>query len=278
MKAESLFTGDSILYLSFWGLEEKPFENTPDPKFIYYSAKYKEALLNLLYAVNENKGAALLTGDIGCGKTLIARTLIARLKPEDFEVALMTNPLFQVDDFLREILYQFGMNTDNKGKIDLIHIFNDFLYNNSTAGKKTVLIIDEAQLIVNESLLEEIRLLLNFQLDDSFLLTILLIGQPELRYIIGSMPQLDQRIGIRYHIEHMEFEDTRDYIIHRLRRAGRAEPVFTDGALKNIFVYSGGIPRKINNICDLCLVMGVARDLTRVDIDVVGELTAAEKE
>ena len=278
LDADSSITGDSILYLSFRGLEEKPFENTPDPKFIYYSVKYKEALLNLLYAVNENKGAALLTGDIGCGKTLIARTLISRLKPEEFEVALMSNPLFQVDDFLREILYQFGMNTDNKGKIDLVHIFNDFLYHNATAGKKTVLIIDEAQLIINESLLEEIRLLLNFQLDDSFLLTILLIGQPELRHVVRNMPQLDQRIGIRYHIEHMEFEDTRDYIIHRLRRAGRTEPVFTDGALRNIFVYSGGIPRKINNICDLCLVMGVARNLTRVDSDVIGELTAAEKE
>ena len=266
------------MYLSFWGLIEKPFENTPDPKFIYYSVKYKEALLNLLYAVNENKGAALLTGDIGCGKTLIARTLISRLKPEEFEMALITNPLFEVDDFLKEVLYQFGYNTNSTGKIDLVHMFNDFLYNNSSMGKKTVLIIDEAQLIVNKSVLEEIRLLLNFQLDDSFLLTIILIGQPEFRNVVRGMPQLNQRIGIRYHIEHMSFEDTLNYINHRLRRAGRDEPVFTDDAVRNIFVYSGGIPRKINTMCDLCLVMGVARNLNVIDSDIVAELTVAEKE
>ncbi|MFC1608079.1 ExeA family protein [Candidatus Latescibacterota bacterium] len=266
------------MFLSYWGLNEKPFENTPDPRFLYYSIKHKEALLNLLYAVNENKGAALLTGDVGCGKTLIARTLIGRLDPSEYEVALITNPRFDEDDFVKEILFQFGIEISNDSKIDLLHTFNDFLFNNARSGRYNVLIIDEAQLIINKLILEEIRLLLNFQLDDRFLLTIILIGQPELKKTVRSMPQLDQRIGIRYHIEHLSMDDTKHFIIHRLRVAGREQPIFTDDAVRHIYEYSKGIPRKINNICDLCLVMGVARGLQTINYDVVNELTAAERD
>ncbi|MCE5251661.1 AAA family ATPase [bacterium] len=245
---------------------------------MYYSVKHKEALLNLLYAVNENKGAALLTGDIGCGKTLIARTLISRLNPDEYEVALITNPRLEVDDFVKEILYQFGIESNTISKLDLLHAFNDFLFNSAREGKNNVLIIDEAQLIINKLILEEIRLLLNFQLDNRFLLTIILIGQPELKRTVKTMPQLDQRIGIRYHIDHLSLDDTGNFINHRLRVAGRSDPVFTDAAVRSIYEYSKGIPRKINNICDLCLVMGVARNLNTVDRDVVQELTVAERD
>lgn len=266
------------MFLSYWGLKEKPFENTPDPRFMYYSVKHKEALLNLLYAVNENKGAALLTGDVGCGKTLIARTLISRLDPQEYEVGLITNPRLDVDDFIKEILFQFGLETDSGSKINLLHAFNDFLFQNSRIDRNNVLIIDEAQLIIDRLILEEIRLLLNFQLDDRFLLTIILIGQPELTRTVRSMPQLDQRIGIRYHIEHLSQEDTYSFIIHRLRIAGREAPIFDEDAVRHIYEYSKGIPRKINNICDLCLVMGVARNLKIIDRNVVYELTAAESD
>ena len=156
--------------------------------------------------------------------------------------------------------------------------YNDFLFNNARSGRYNVLIIDEAQLISNKLIIEEIRLLLNFQLDDRFLLTIILIGQPELKQTVRSMPQLDQRIGIRYHIEHLSMEDTKQFIIHRLRVAGREQPIFTDDAVRHIYDYSKGIPRKINNICDLCLVMGVARNLRLINYDVVNELTAAERD
>ena len=261
------------MYLSYWGLKEKPFENTPDPKFMYYSVRHKEAMLNLLYAVNENKGAALLTGDIGCGKTLLARTLVSRLNPDEFEVALVANPRLDEDEFIKEILYQFGEEADSPGRLDILHKFNEFLYENANEGKKSILIIDEAQLIKNEMVLEDIRLLLNFQLNDRFLLTIILIGQPELERRLQRMPQLDQRIGIRFHIEHLSFEDTGNYILFRLKQVGREEPVFDNKAVASIFKYSEGIPRKINTICDLCLVMGVARNLNKIDESIIRELT-----
>ncbi len=263
------------VYLNYWGLQEKPFENTPDPRFIFYSMSHKEALLNLLYAVNENKGAAMLTGGIGCGKTLVARTLVSKLDPEEFEVALITNPRFSEEEFIREILYQFGVDTTANTKLEGIHALNDFLYRNSRRGVRTVLIIDEAQLFINEFILEEIRLLLNFQLDDQFLLTLILIGQPELRDIIRKMPQLDQRIGIRYHLDPISYEDTIQYIARRLHQAGRDERVFTEDAIKQIYRNSEGIPRKINTLCDLCMVMGSARNLTVVGPDLVQELTAS---
>jgi len=261
------------LYLSYWGLKEKPFENTPDPKFMYYSVKHKEALLNLLYAVNENKGAALLTGDIGCGKTLLARALISRLDLDEFEIAMVANPRLDEEEFIQEILYQFGQDSESPGKLSIMHKFNEFLYNNANEGKKSILIIDEAQLIKNDMILEEIRLLLNFQLNDRFLLTLILIGQPELEDKLRHMPQLDQRIGIRFHIEHLSYGDSRNYILYRLKQAGRDEPIFSEKAIEHIFRYSEGIPRKLNTICDLSLVMGVARNLDMIDVDVVMELT-----
>ena len=239
---------------------------------MYYSVKHKEALLNLMYAVNENKGAALLTGDIGCGKTLLARALISRLEPEEFEIAYVTNPRLEEDDFIHEILYQFGREVKSDRRIDMLHTLNEFLYLNAEDGRKSVLIIDEAQLIKNEVILEEIRLLLNFQLNDRFLLTLILIGQPELTRQLKKIPQLDQRIGIRFHVEHLSCEDTRKYIEFRIKHGGCDRQVFTERAVERIFKYSEGIPRKINTICDLCLVMGVARNIEMIDEDVVREL------
>ncbi len=262
------------MYLQYWGLKEKPFENTPDPQFIYFSLKHKEALLNLMYGVNENKGAAMLTGEIGCGKTLIVRTLVSKLNSEEFEVASITNPRFSEDEFVLEVLFQFGVETSAVTKIQAIHALNDFLYRNSQRGRKTVLIIDEAQLIINDTIFEEIRLLLNYQLDDRFLLTLVLVGQPELRDRIRRIPQLDQRIGIRYCLEPLSLDDTLHYIVHRLHRAGMETQIFTGDAVRFIYRQTDGIPRKINTLCDLCLVMGSARKLKTIGVELVQEFTS----
>lgn len=266
-----------LMYETYWGLQEKPFENTPDPRFIYYSPVHQQVLLNMMYVLTQNKGAALLTGDYGCGKTLLSRTLISQLSPDGYEVALLTNPRWNVDEFLVEILYQFGVEGDFQKKRDIVHKFNEVLYANAQKEKKTILMIDEAQLIESDAVFEEIRLLLNFQLNDRFLLTLILIGQPELRQIVKDIPQLDQRIGIKCHLGPLQPSEVGEYVHHRLTIAGRSNQVFADEALNLIAAHTGGIPRRINHYCDICLLIGFSRQLQKIDGEVVERLIAAEE-
>ena len=171
------------MYLEYWGLQKFPFENVPDPEFMYYSSEHEEALARLVYAVKRNKGAVLLTGEIGCGKTTLSRVFIQQLADSEFDIGLMTNPSLEPIDFLKEALYQIGLNPQSQSKSELLKILNDRMIENMKNNLTTLLIIDEAQLISKETF-EEIRLLLNFQLNDRYLLTLVLIGQPELRDII----------------------------------------------------------------------------------------------
>jgi general secretion pathway protein A len=244
------------MYLEYWGLKEFPFENVPDPKFMYFSPEFEEALIRLLYAVERKKGAALLTGEVGCGKTTLSRVLIQRLSENNADISLITNPSLDPSDFLKEILYQFGISpAPNSTKSDLLNMLNSRMLENMREEKITLLIIDEAQ-VISKPTFEEVRLLLNFQLNDRFLLTLILIGQPELRDIIREINQLDQRIAIKYHLMPLTFDDTVKYIRTRLKVAGAEKDVFTLEALDEIFRSSMGIPRKINNICDMSLMIG----------------------
>lgn len=248
------------MYEEHWGFKEKPFENTPDPRFMYYSSKHEEALTRLLYTVTQKKGAGMLTGEYGSGKTLISRVVMAKLLSEDenYKVALIVNPAIPKEELLAEILYQFELDINKEDrKSDLLRKFNDVLYKNMNNKKHSVIIIDEAQAIEEESTLEELRLLLNFQLNNMFLLTLLLVGQPELRDRIERLPQFKQRLAIKYHLSTMDLPETSEYIMHRCRIAGRVEPIFSDKAVTLIHNASRGIPREINNICDLCLVIGM---------------------
>jgi len=187
------------MYLEYWGFKKFPFENVPDPEFMYYSHEHVEALARLVYAVKRRKGAALLTGDIGSGKTLLSRVFIQQLPEKDFEIGLITNPSLEPLDFLKEVLYQIGLNVRTNSKTELLAILNTRLLENIRKNRTTLLIIDEAQLIHTDTF-EEIRLLLNFQLNDKFLMTFVLIGQPELKDLIRQFKQLDQRIAIRFHL------------------------------------------------------------------------------
>ncbi len=256
------------MYLNYWGFKEKPFENTPDPRFLYYSSKHKEALMRLLYAVREKKGAAMLSGEFGSGKTLLSRVLMAKLLNEDdhYKVALILNPAIPKKDLLAEIVYQFGEEiTKEDRKFTLLHKLNDILYRNMSDKKHSVIIIDEAQAIKDESTFEEIRLLLNFQLNEMFLFTLLLVGQPELKDKIDKIPQLKQRLAIKYHLGTLDLMETDEYIRYRCRVAGREEPLFSDKAAGIVYDASGGIPREINNICDLCLVIGLGNKANFID-------------
>ena len=169
------------MYQEYWGLQEKPFENTPDPRFMYYSPKHEEGLMRLLYAAREKKGAAMLSGDYGSGKTLLTRVITAKLmhQGEHYKVALIVNPAIPAVELLSEIVYQFeGAVSKQDRKLDVLHNLNDILYKNMREEKHSVVIVDEAQAIKDDETFEELRLLLNFQSDDMFLLTLLLIGQP----------------------------------------------------------------------------------------------------
>jgi len=256
------------MYLEYWGLKKYPFENVPDPEFMYYSHEHKEALARLLYAVKRRKGAALLTGEIGSGKTLLSRVFIQQLTEKEFEIGLITNPSLEPMDFLKEVLLQIGLNVRTNSKTELLNALNTRLLENMKKNKSTLLIVDEAQLVHTETF-EEIRLLLNFQLNDQFLMTFVLIGQPELKDLIRGFKQLDQRIAIRYHLNPLNFEETAKYIAYRMEKAGLTNGLFTFEAVEEIYNYSKGVPRKVNNVCDLSLLIGFSMKEKAVGLDIV---------
>jgi len=254
------------MYEKYWNLEEKPFENTPQPRFIYYSKKHEEALTLLLYAVKEEKGAAMLTGEYGSGKTLLSRILIDELiKDKIYEVALIIHPRLNPYEFMQEIIYQLKNEHVRGSKPQLLHILQDSVYKNYNEGKKTVILIDEAQIIEDYQTFEELRLLLNFQLNNKFLITLVLIGQPELLKKVNALPQLEQRLGIKYHLSALDEKETKEYISYRLSVAGAKQKIFTDEAIDIIYRYSGGLPRKINNLCDMCLLIGFGQEAKEID-------------
>lgn len=263
------------MYEKYWGLKEKPFENTPDPHFMYYSKKHEEALMRLLYAIKEEKGAAMLTGEYGSGKTVLSRIVIDELiKNEIYEVALIIHPQLAPVEFIQEIIYQLKNETVSGTKPQLLHILQDIIYDNYNGGKKTVILIDEAQIIKDKETLEEIRLFLNFQLNNRFLITLILVGQPELLEKIKPMPQLQQRLGIKYHLLGLGLNETEEYIRHRLSVAGAKRDIFTKSGFEVIYEYSKGIPRKINNICDMSLLIGFGQEVKLIDKKLAEKLAA----
>ncbi|MGH7326232.1 MAG: ExeA family protein [Candidatus Rokuibacteriota bacterium] len=260
------------MYEAFWGLSEQPFDNSPNPKFFYLSPEHEEALVRLMYAVRQRKGCAMLTGEYGCGKTTLSRALIQRLEAERYEIGLLTNPSWTPVDFLREVLYQLGVETPVRSKPELLHQLHDVFFRNFQAGRDTVVIVDEAQLIDDDGVFEELRLLLNFQTDDRFLVTLLIIGSPELAAKVRGLKHLDQRVGIRYHLNTLDDTHTANYIAHRLGMAGLTRQIFTEDAVKLIFDFTRGTPREINNICDIALLVGCSRRAKEIDDRIVAEV------
>ena len=265
----------NMSYQSYWELSELPFENVPDPKFYFPTPMHEEALHRLLYGVQTRKGALLLTGEIGCGKTLISRELTLHLSGQQYDMAMIANPSFGVEDFLTEVLYQLGIEP-TKTKVKLLHLLNERLHENYKKGKQTLIVVDEAQSIPDDQVFEELRLLLNFQLNDRFLLTLVLMGQPELNDRVMAMKQFAQRVSIKYHLGFFSAEQTAQYVQFRLKAARCTKQVFTEEALGIIFKQSGGIPRNINTLCDLCLLIGFMDRATCIDHKIV-DRAAAER-
>ena len=248
-----------------------PFENVPDPRFLYQSPQHEEGLSRLLYVVSERKGAGMLTGVFGCGKTLLSQTLLNRLDRARYRIAVVTDPQVSYLELLRSIAYALGAEEIPVQKTDLLITIKEILTGNMDDGKDSLVIIDDCQVIEDRSVFEQIRLLLNFQLQTRFLLTVLLLGQPELRKKIDANKQLAQRIAVGYHLEPLDEEETSGYIAHRLEVAGAGKPIFTEGAVRVVFEDSGGIPRRINQICDMSLFAGYGKGAQALDEKMVRE-------
>ena len=261
------------MYEDYWGLREKPFENTPDSHFLYYSPKHEEALSRMLYAIRERKGAAILTGEYGSGKTLLSRVLLEELSSEQYQSALIFNPRLPPLELIKEIVYQLGRDVPSfSSKTELLHSLNEILYKNRDDNKNTVIVVDEAQAIEGNGGFEELRLLLNFQLNDNFLLSLILLGQPELKEKVSNLPQLKQRLAVRYHLKALTEIETGEYIRHRLKVAGAKQEIFSEDAFKEIYYFSAGIPRRINNICDMALLVGCGKGLDKIGKKVIKEV------
>ncbi|HOJ33696.1 MAG TPA: AAA family ATPase [Candidatus Hydrogenedentes bacterium] len=258
------------MYEAFFGLKEKPFNLTPDPRFLFLSEKHKEAFAHLLFGIKNRTGFVMVSGEIGTGKTTICRTLLSRLDPNT-EVAFIFNPCLSPLELLRKINEDFGIETRGETIKDLIDELNQYLLDKFAEGKNCVLVIDEAQNL-SPSVLEQIRLLSNLETETQKLLQIVLIGQPELmdNLNLPELRQLNQRITARYHLKALDRSETLQYIAYRLRVAGGRNRVwFTPRAIKAIYRASGGVPRVINAICDRALLIGYtleSRDITAAHV------------
>ena len=250
----------------FWGLERRAFANTPDPSFVYRSPSFAEGFARLVYDATELRGGlSLITGEIGCGKTMLAQALVDGLVDSPCDVITLPYPKVTPTQMLAAVARGVGIETPPRGKLDTIVALHERLRDQHAEGRRPVLVVDEAQL-ATPSLLEEIRLLTNFEDRQDKHLHVVLLGQPELRDRVRKRPQIDQRVSLRFHVEPMEAEDVAGYVAHRLRVAGRTgRDVFTPAALGVLAERSGGVPRRVNTLATQGLFVGAMRRLAEVD-------------
>src|SRR5512135_3132078 len=246
------------MYESFYGLTGKPFQLNPDPSFYFGSREHRRAMAYLEYGLHQNEGFIVITGEVGAGKTTLVRNLLAKLDADKVVAAQLASTQLDAEDTLRMVSAAFGLRTKDVNKSDLLLALEAFLLSLSGQGKRALLIVDEAQNLTPRAV-EELRMLSNFQLETHALLQSFLVGQPEFRRTMQNpqMRQLRQRVIASCHIGPMDFDETRGYIEHRLKCVGwTGQPQFDAQTYQAIYQFSGGIPRRINAICDRLLLSG----------------------
>lgn len=265
------------MYKQFFGLTRNPFEISPDPFFYHPTPRHNEALANLHYGVGRRKGFIVITGEVGTGKTLLVRCLLAELRKNNIAFGYVFNPLLSVTEFFQYIMADLGLPYTGRTKTEMLLDLNRFLIQRHARGLITALVVDEAQAL-RADLLEEIRLLTNLETSQQKLLQIVLMGQPELDGVLDSpgLRQLKQRVSLRCQLLPLDPEQTRSYICTRLERAGavREPPIFSPEALARVYDYSRGIPRIVNTLCENALVNAFARQQRFVTPEIVDEVAS----
>ena len=269
------------MYEAFYGLTSKPFQLNPDPSFYFGSKQHSRAKAYLEYGVSRHEGFVVITGEIGAGKTTILRTLIDSLHGSDVVIGHLVTTQLGAEDTLRMVGAAFGFHVKDVSKAQLLITLEAFLVNQTSQGKRCLLIVDEAQNLTAQAV-EELRMLSNFQFGNQALLQSFMVGQPEFREILQrpEMEQFRQRVAATCHIGPLDAEETQRYIEHRLTCAGSTgKPSFEPAAFNAIFKATRGIPRRINSICDRLLLLGFLAEkthLTRADVDEVVQETTEE--
>ncbi len=260
------------MYLKYWGFKRPPFNNIPDPDFFYMSGPHLEALTRLIYAYRMRKNCTVLAGHIGCGKTLVSRVFVRRMSSDkNTDIVRISNPCGNAAEFLQDVFYKLAAGEGRTGRADILHILNERLLQNAGEGKDTTLIIDEAQVLTDDAL-EEVRLLLNFQTDDKSLLTVVLLGQPQLISRLNRLTSLRKRIGVSYFLRPLSLKETAGYIFFRQKKAGATKNVFSKQAIEMIYSQSNGLAGSINNLCDLSLFAAFGQKEPKVNVHIVKDV------
>lgn len=253
------------MYEKFFGIDEPPFRLTPDPRYLFLSAKHREALGHLVYGIHEGAGFVAITGEIGAGKTTLLRSLLSRAD-DSTQYAYILNPVLTGLELMQEINHELGIASTGTRR-EMLAALNHFLLDQKRRGRRVVVVIDEAQAL-DGGTLEELRMLSNFETETAKLLQIVLVGQPELRDLLAraDLEQLNQRITVRWHLGRLDRAETAKYVAHRVTTAagGRPRTLFTRGAIGQIYAFSRGVPRLINIVCHRSLLVAFANDRTRV--------------
>lgn len=264
------------MYEEFFGLKEKPFSLLPDPSFILATKKHRMAMALLEYTLMNGAPFCVITGEIGTGKTTLVQHLLSHMEGI-FTAGLITNTHASIGELLQWVLMAFDLDYRNKSKTEMYQILMEFLEHQHRTQRRTLLIVDESQNLGTETL-EELRMLSNINVGQRQVLQMILVGQPQLRTLLQdpSLEQFAQRIALCYHLEPLSWDETHEYIQHRLEKAGASQPIFTPEAILEIHRYSGGVPRLINILCDLSLLYAYVEESPKVTEEFVSEAIRME--